>query len=449
MRLFEALGVQRGDVVAFTGGGGKTSAMIRLGNELKEEGWRVLATTTTRLAESEMELFPFATRWRANLLRGSRELAQMLDEHGFVFVYQQIRSDKVMGIPDEYVSRLVDEMNADVLLVEADGARRLPLKAPRSYEPVWPLDTTIGVVVAGMDILGQPLDEHHVYNPQPILDRYGFPYEAPIQPAWLAQILRDERLGLKDIPPTARAMVLLNKADSPLLEARARRTAQIILRQPRVDGVAIGNVHNPLEPVIEVQQRIAAIILAGGMSRRMGTSKVLLPWGDRTVIEGIIQTLLPFRLADIVVVTGHKAGAVERVLQNYPVRTVYNPMYAKGEMLSSLKSGLRALKPEISAALVVLGDQPQISARVVRHILTTAAQRNDTLVAPYYQGQRGHPILIPRRYWRPLLKLRKGAPRDIINQQPITCVSVDNDSILRDIDTPEKYAQEKRLAGLE
>lgn len=449
MRLTDALGVQRGDVVSFVGAGGKTTALIRLGYELMRDGWRVLATTTTRIGEEQLELFPYAARWRINLLRGERELASLLDQHRFIFVYQDIRGGKAQGLPEERVSRLIDEMNADILLIEADGARKLPLKAPRPHEPVIPLDTTLVVGVAGLDAIGKPLQEV-LYNPEPVLQRYGFKADALTQPVWLAQIMRDETLGLKNVPETARVVTLLNKADnSTLLYARGRRAAQIILRRPGVSAVAVGAVQRETDPIFEVHQRVAAVVLAGGLSRRMGRCKPLLPWGRSTVIERIVQTLLPFKLAEIIVVTGFKATEVEKTLKDYPVRTVFNPIYVKGEMLSSLQAGLNATSTDIGAALVVMGDQPQMSPRVVHRVLRSSAYNIDAIVAPYYMDQRGHPLLIPRKYWSSILNLKKGAPRDVINQHPITHVPIDNDSIIRDIDTPEQYAQEKRLAGLE
>lgn len=449
MRLADALQVQRGDVVSFVGAGGKTTALLRLGLELMADGWRVLATTTTRIGQDQLALFPYDVKWRASMLRGERQLERLLDDHRMVFVYQSLRGGKAQGLPEEQVARLIDEMNADILLIEADGARHLPVKAPRHHEPVIPLDTTIVVNVAGLDAIGHTLSEV-CYNPEPIIERYGFQPNGLVQPAWLAQIMRDETIGLKNIPETARIVALLNKADSSsLLYGRGRRTAQLMLRKPGVDAVAIGAVQREKDPIFEVQQRIAAVILAGGLSRRMGTSKPLLPWGHSTVIEHIIRTLHPFNLADIVVVTGYKAAAVEKVLKKHPVRTVFNPIYVKGEMLSSLQAGLRSLGDDIGAVLVVMGDQPQMSPRALNRVLRAAAFHTGTVVAPFYLHQRGHPVLIPRQFWPSLLNLESGAPRDIINQHPITHVPFDNDSILRDIDTPAQYQQEKRLAGLE
>ena len=451
MRLRDALGVRRGDVVSFVGAGGKTSALVRLGQELATDGWRVLATTTTRIAETELSLFPYTKRWNPKLLRGSRELESLLDSHRFIFLYKNIEDEKAMGISGRMVSRIVDEMNADVLLVEADGSRRLPLKAPYDHEPVLPVDSTMVVPIVGLEILGKPLNEDFVYNPHGIINRYGFPYGGIIQPAWIAQVLRDETLGLKKTPSTARVIALLNQSpQSGLIRARARRAAQMILRNSRIDSVAIGSVKAYPEPIFDVQRRVTAIVLAGGLSSRMGSSKVLLPWGDRTVIETIVQTLMPFRFAEIVVVTGHKTDDVERVLGKYPVRVEYNPAYAIGEMVSSLKTGLRSLDGDVSSCMVVMGDQPQLSTKIVRRLLTTLSEGSNMIIAPQYQEQRGHPILIPNRYWDEILSLPgRSAPRDAIGKHPIKYVHVDDDSILRDIDTPEQYAYEKRIAGLE
>ncbi|HLA42179.1 MAG TPA: nucleotidyltransferase family protein, partial [Aggregatilineales bacterium] len=194
-----------------------------------------------------------------------------------------------------------------------------------------------------------------------------------------------------------------------------------------------------------------AIVLAGGLSSRMGQSKPLLQWGKQTVIEAIAQRLLPLRLADTVIVLGYRAGDVQRVLRNSGVRTVYNPAFASGEMLSSLKAGINALDNSISACLVFLGDQPQINARIVHDVLLAYAEGKGTIVAPSFNMRRGHPILIDRRYWREILDLPDGgAPRDVINaySDQTAYVTTKDDSILRDMDTPEEYQQALKRAGL-
>ena len=104
---------------------------------------------------------------------------------------------------------------------------------------------------------------------------------------------------------------------------------------------------------------ISAIILAAGQSKRMGQPKMVLPWGKSTVIEQVVMTFLQAGIEDILVVTGGAHEVVEKTLDPYPVRKIYNPDYAAGEMLSSLQLGLSKLHREAQAVLVGLGDQPQ------------------------------------------------------------------------------------------
>jgi molybdenum cofactor cytidylyltransferase len=120
-------------------------------------------------------------------------------------------------------------------------------------------------------------------------------------------------------------------------------------------------------------------------------------------------------------------------------------------MLSSLQTGLRALGPEFSAAMIVLGDQPQLDNRIVGELLSAYAEGKGRIVAPSYRQRRGHPILIDRSLWSEILDLpSNGAARDVINKHAADTyyVNVSTDSILRDIDTPDDYQQERRRAGL-
>ncbi len=447
MKLHQAFDIVRGDVVAFIGAGGKSSALFNLGYELAEMGWRVAATTTTSIGVDQLELMPFAVTPR----EGAGTLAMALDEFRFVFVYDEIRSERVYGPPLSYIPRMMDTVPSDVLLIEADSARGLPLKAPFADEPVIPPETSLVIPTASLSVLGAELDDEHVYNAQAIIDRYGFGEGQRVKSPWVAQVLRDEMLGLARVPDNVRVVALLNQVSEGYLRGRARLIARLILRSKRVHGVAIGSVR-AADPIIEVQRPVGAVVLAAGLSRRMGQPKVLLPWTSRmTIIEQIITQLMMARVDYIVVVTGNRAGEVRRLASARGAETAHNPEYETGEMLSSLKVGLEALPANIAAALVVLGDQPRIQPRVISQVTMTYAEGKGQIVAPTYQGERGHPILIDRRYWPEIMALPPGsAPRDVIKKykDETALIDVNTDSILGDVDTPEDYQNQRRLAGL-
>lgn len=446
MKLSQALGIRRGDIVAFVGAGGKTSTMVALAHELADMGWRVLATTTTRVGADQVSLF----RAALSDLDSPERLSAALEKQRIAFVHGGFSNGKALAPGDDWFDKLPDRVDSDVLLVEADGARGLLLKAPRAHEPVIPAAATLVVPVAGLGVLGQPLDEEHVLNAGALEAAYGFPLGAPVKSPWVAQALRDPDFGLKNVPEGARVVAWLNgAAREGYQRGRARMIAQLILAESRVQAAALGSARAS-DPVYEVQRRVGAIVLAAGLSSRMGQPKVLLPWENGTILEHILRQLVLGRVRELVVVTGHEAERVAQVADKLDATVAHNPGYAHGEMLSSLQTGLRALPEQVSAALIVLGDQPRIQPSVISALVTAYAEGKGNIIAPSFQHRRGHPMLIDRRYWPELLSLTDGAPRDVINRHgdEIHYVDVNTDSVLRDVDTPDDYNEERRRAGL-
>ncbi|MEO8397967.1 MAG: selenium cofactor biosynthesis protein YqeC, partial [Chloroflexota bacterium] len=360
---------------------------------------------------------------------------------------------KVYGPPPEWFAWALDALDADALLIEADSADGLPLKAPYPNEPAIPPETSLVIPVVSLAVLGQPLDDQHVYNPEAMIERYGFYPGSPVMSPWIAQVVRDEELGLRGVPERSRVVALLNGAPpAGNLRLRAHLIARMILRSTRISGVAVGSVRSA-DLISEVQRPVGAIVLAAGMSSRMastGQHKVLLPWTNgKTIIEHIIDQLLLARIDHITVVTGNRADEIGALAEKRGANVVFNPNYRTGEMLSSLKVGLKAQPANIAAALVVLGDQPRIQPKIVGQLTLAYAEGKGDLIAPSYQMRRGHPMLIDRLYWGELLALPDdGAPRDVINKHTVTHVNVDNDSVLQDVDTPDDYKQERSKAGL-
>lgn len=192
---------------------------------------------------------------------------------------------------------------------------------------------------------------------------------------------------------------------------------------------------------------IAAILLAAGLSTRMGEPKLLLPLGGTTVLGKVVSTFAAAGMEEIVVVTGADRQQIERLLAklstNFPLRVVYNPAFAKGEMLSSIQTGLTALDSLSRAAMIGLGDQPQVRAETIMNICAAFVQTNSPLVIPSFQNRRGHPWLAARSIWPEILALPLSTtPRHFLNtfSRQITYVDAD-ESILQDLDTPDDYAR--------
>ena len=172
----------------------------------------------------------------------------------------------------------------------------------------------------------------------------------------------------------------------------------------------------------------------------MGQNKLLMRFGVSTVLETILGVLGAGGLGDLVVVTGHERERIEALLTRHAVRSVFNPDYAAGEMLSSVQAGLRAMRDDCEAALLVLGDQPLIDAGLIRRLLD--AHRPGGIAIPSFRRRRGHPILLDRAIWPEVLALPPRANlRQVVNAHAdsIDYVEVDAEAIIRDLDTPDDY----------
>jgi molybdenum cofactor cytidylyltransferase len=196
-----------------------------------------------------------------------------------------------------------------------------------------------------------------------------------------------------------------------------------------------------------MMHEVVAVILAAGESRRMGAPKMVLPWGQRTVIGQVVSVIQEAGLHEIIMVIGGAETAVRETLQGEAVQVVPNERYATGEMLSSVQTGLAAaMSGTAQAALIVLGDQPQIQVEVVRQLLRRWQETRSAIVIPSYHMRRGHPWLLPRSLWQEVIELPAGQTlRDFlnVNRDRIDYQPVENDSILLDLDTPDEYERQR------
>jgi molybdenum cofactor cytidylyltransferase len=197
---------------------------------------------------------------------------------------------------------------------------------------------------------------------------------------------------------------------------------------------------------------ISAVVLAAGLSTRMGQPKMLLPWGSTTVIGQVVATLVQSQVDVIVVVTGAARAEVEAAVGQggwEGVQTVFNPRFAEDNMLVSLQAGMAALGRQADAMLVALGDQPQIEVEVVRLLVDTYRIEGHPLIVPSFRMRRGHPWLVARALWPDLLLAPVGSTmRDFLlaHTGQINYIAVSSPSILRDLDTPEDYARDRTVS---
>jgi molybdenum cofactor cytidylyltransferase len=221
--LLQALGLGRGDVGAVAGAGGKTTLVYRLAAEARAAGLRVLVTSTTH-----MGMLPEAVTGPV-ILEAEGEagprLEKVMRETGYATVLgRRVRPDKIEGIPGPRVDALAG--CADLVCVESDGARGRSLKVPAPHEPVVPRSTTLLVVVAALDVLGEPLDESRVHRLDLVVAATGLATGETIGEDAVVAALRHAEGYPARAGPGVRAAVFLNKVEDDPAWAAAERIAR-------------------------------------------------------------------------------------------------------------------------------------------------------------------------------------------------------------------------------
>jgi len=189
---------------------------------------------------------------------------------------------------------------------------------------------------------------------------------------------------------------------------------------------------------------IWAIILAAGESKRMGTPKMILPFGGKSIIENVIENVISSNIDNIIIVLGSNKEKVLKLTEKYPVMHCFNGNYKEG-MLSSVKCGFENLPRDFRAALVLLGDQPMIRSSVIDLVIKTYNNFGKGLVLPVYNNKKGHPLLIDKKYRNEIMKLDGGEGlKELLKNHPddLYEAGTEDPSILRDIDTTEDYNKE-------
>lgn len=444
MQLFRALRVAPNQNVAFVGGGGKTTAMFGLALELAHQKMRVLVTTTTRIFAAQINLAPAHLTFNPQQQTVADILPQLdaaIEKYNQVLLIGQAdaASGKAFGLPPEIIDQLAASGHFDIILNEADGSRMRPFKAPARHEPVIPASTSLVVPVVGLDVVGQPLTDQSTHRPELISRLSDTPLNQPVSVDTVTSVLCHAQGGLKNVPPAAQIIPLLNKAENNTRLAAAQKLAAQLLTCPQIEAVAIGSVHNTDNPVLEVRGRTAAVVLAAGGSSRFGSPKQLARWGDKTFIERAVDTALASQAGPVVVVLGAEVEQSRALLKNRPVQIVVNKKWAEGQS-TSMQAGLAALPPNVTSAIFLLIDLPGLTPAIINALIKRHRQTLAPIVWPEVEGKRGNPVLFDKALFGELMQVSGdtgGRPVLSAYKHQAERVVTKDARILRDIDRPE------------
>jgi len=190
--------------------------------------------------------------------------------------------------------------------------------------------------------------------------------------------------------------------------------------------------------------KICAIILAAGESKRMKVPKMLLPFHGKTMIEKVIGNVISSEVFHTLVVLGSNRDEILGAISHLPVSHCFNENFRNG-MLSSVQCGFKNLPADFDAVLVFPGDQPFIEPEVINLVIRSFMETGKGIVIPVYGKKRGHPLLISNRYKDVIATLDENKGLRSLTElyrEDVHEVMTNSPGILKDFDTSEDYLNE-------
>jgi molybdenum cofactor cytidylyltransferase len=188
--------------------------------------------------------------------------------------------------------------------------------------------------------------------------------------------------------------------------------------------------------------RIAALVLAAGLSSRMGSNKLLQEWRGKPLLRWTVEAALNSDAHPVIVVTGNEAAKIEAALNGLDIQFVYNRDFREG-LSSSLKTGIAAISDSVDGALVLLGDMPEVDTTLInRMIAAFSPADNRAICVAIHDHKRGNPVLWSRTFFPEISAVSgdEGAKRVLLKHEDLVCEIEAGASVLRDVDTPEALA---------
>jgi len=438
MNLCQALRINSETRAALVGAGGKTTILFQLARQWVKP---VIVSCSTHLGKWQVILAD-----RHFVITSPDELDNIVDQmNGVVLITGPVGEDeRVNGLPPlclERLHHLCSQLNVP-MLIEADGARQKPLKAPASHEPEIPSWVNHVVVVAGMQGIGKPLTGDTVHRVNEFSRLSGLEIGETITLDGLVKVFIHPEGGMKNMPRGAKRSLIFSQVDSD------QRLPELL----RIADSLTNTYHSitACSPQKQVTwfniEPITGIILAAGSANRFGQPKLLLNWKGKPLIQHVVETALKTRLHHIKVVVGAVNEPIRQAFAGLPVDFIYNPAWQEGQS-TSVREGILSLDKYTGAAIFLLADQPNISVSLVDSLLSSYQRSQAPITAPSVNGRLANPVLFDRVTFPDLLQIKGDTGgRAIFGKYSVEELEWNDPYAFLDVDTPDDY---RKLRDLE
>lgn len=430
----------RKEMVCIVGAGGKTSVLFRLAGELSEKGGKVLVTTTTAIYYPGREQYD-------RIVVSPEETPDLFDDMdtcGITAFGRAVSSEgKLLGASPELLDAIFLKGIFDYIIVEGDGSKGRPIKAPADHEPVIPSCTGKLLGVIGMDCIGREVSREIVHRPEIFCKITGCGEQAAISTETVIRLVLHREGLFKAAPQGAERYLVLNKAD----REKQMEDAGDIARSLRDKGSTLSGiiVSSFNRQSFRKAGGISGIILAAGLSSRMGTNKLLLALGGVPVIERTIRAASESGLSEVILVCSSEIA--KAVGDRYEVRIVHNMEPQLGQS-RSVRLGVENASIYSEGFMFLVGDQPYITADIINKLIESYYSGDYSAAIPFYSGKRGNPVIFSNSLRDKLTGLKGDTGgRMLLEGLEESIVAVDAGDELSgfDIDTREEYEKLLKL----
>jgi len=445
MRILEAIRANRALRLAIVGAGGKTSTMFALARQIEAP---VIVTASAHLALEQAQMAD-----QHVIINSPDEIDRALNDglQADVVLFtgptdQRGRTRGLDGLSLEKLRQYADDMNSPLLL-EADGARCLALKAPAAHEPPIPGWVNHVIVVSGLSALGKPLDETTVFRSEIFSSISGNPIGTDITINGIVDYLLAPNGGLKNIPIQAQRTILLNQTDLTDID-KIDWEAPIQRLLSAYNRILLGVMSSPSGIsglVIRRFEKIAGIVLAAGESTRFGAPKQLLMWRGKSFIRHVTERAIEAGLNPVLVIVGAVVEPIRQALDGLGVQMIENPDWEKG-LSGSVRSGLINHSAEWGGAIFLMSDMPQVTQALIKDLIEIHQREFVQIVVPRVAGRRTNPVFFDQGCFSELMKITGDTGgRVLFDRYPIHWLDWDDPNLLLDIDTIEDYQELNQL----
>ena len=438
--------------VSIVGAGGKTTLLYLLGNHLQEAGFKVLLTTTT------IVYYPDSDENLNNLTFWGSKIIESEFKQEFKQGFEQDKR-KIKGFEKVKMECFVKNgrfNDFDFVVIEADGAKRMSIKAPNENEPVVIDFSDIVFGVVGLDSLGKAINEENTHRPAELIKIFNKDLGDIIDENDIKNLVLSENGLFKNSPDFAKKILVLNKADSAenlksgekifdLLKNEQKRLNKIDYLM--ISSLEKGKIHKVVNMFPKSMPEISIVVFAAGEGIRMGAEKLMLEIDGISILDRVLNTVMSLESTEVILV--YSADRVRELAEKHKIEIlIKNPEPERG-MSSSLKLAIEKASTDSDAFMFFMGDQPFISKKTIGKLIGKWLEDTSRIIVPCFAGKKGNPVIFPSSFRKQLMEVTgdKGG-REIINLNfdKIYFLEIEESIEGQDIDDPETY--EKYKGGL-